>query len=435
MEELLKEALVPKKEQPYEVPENWVWTKLPFLFEIKMGQSPKGEYTTKDSGYTPLVGGPADMGEVYPKVSRYTKKVTKLSNDGELIVSIRATIGKTNIADGEYCLGRGVASIKSKVISARLLMQYFSTIESYLNDISTGTTFRQISRKGIETIPFPLSPLNEQKRIANKVERLLNKIDEAKQLIEEAKGSFELRRAAILDKAFRGELTTTCLVNSSSNEHPYSLPEGWNWEEFDNIAKVCSNLVNPNDYLNYPHIAPDNIEKFTGRLLEYKTIEEARVKSSKHLFKRNHILYSKIRPYLSKVTLVDFEGLCSADMYPIETNINTEYLYFYMLSPYFIEKASTAGSRSVLPKINKKELGKILVPVPSDEKQTEVVKFIKLALSKEIEAISYIQTATDSIELLKQSILSKAFKGQMGTNDPSEENAVELLTEVLQEKL
>ena len=97
---------VPVEEQPYPIPKNWCWVRLKDVSEIIMGQSPIGSDTTDDSSYMPLIGGAADMGEIYPLATRYTKAPTKISKNGDLILCIRATLGKPIFSDGEYCLGR-----------------------------------------------------------------------------------------------------------------------------------------------------------------------------------------------------------------------------------------------------------------------------------------------------------------------------------------
>ena len=96
---------VPEEEQPYPIPDNWCWVKLEGISEIIMGQSPVGSDTTDDSSYMPLIGGAADMGIMYPLATRYTKVPTKISKNGDLILCIRATLGKPIFSDGEYCLG------------------------------------------------------------------------------------------------------------------------------------------------------------------------------------------------------------------------------------------------------------------------------------------------------------------------------------------
>jgi type I restriction enzyme, S subunit len=92
------------------------------------------------------------------------------------------------------------------------------------------------------------------------------------------------------------------------------LPEGWFWVKFSEACNIKSNLVSPEGYKSYPHIAPDNIERETGQLLQYRTIEEDKVFSPKHFFYKGQIIYSKIRPYLNKLIIAPFDGLCSVDM-------------------------------------------------------------------------------------------------------------------------
>lgn len=86
---------------------------------------------------------------------------------------------------------------------------------------------------------------------------------------------------------------------------PWSLPEDWHWSDWKSVARVVSDLVDPQGYGAMPHIAPNHIESKTGRLLAYRTVAEDKVTSPKHLFKPGQILYSKIRPYLAKVAIAD----------------------------------------------------------------------------------------------------------------------------------
>ena len=203
-------------------------------------------------------------------------------------------------------------------------------------------------------------------------------------------------------------------------------------KRFDEVATIKSNLVDPATFPDFPHIAPDNIEKKTGVLLEYHTVSEDGVTSGKHRFYPGQILYSKIRPYLSKVVVVDFDGLCSADMYPIEAKGNTKCLWYYMLSEEFLEQASTAGSRSVLPKINQKELSALTVVLPTlSDEQTEIVRILDDLLAKEQQAKEAAEAVLEQIDLMKKSILARAFRGELGTNDPAEESAVELVKDII----
>ena len=171
-------------------------------------------------------------------------------------------------------------------------------------------------------------------------------------------------------------------------EVPYELPLGWKWVRFIDVANIASNLVKPESYQDLPHVAPDNIEKFTGRLLSYRSVHEDGVTSSNHLFFSGQVLYSKIRPNLSKVTMIDFDGLCSADMYPIDVYISPRYILHYMLSTTFLDMAVKKDTRVAMPKINQEELNRILVPIcPSPEQNRIVVKVDQImALCDTLEA-------------------------------------------------
>ncbi|TSJ79718.1 hypothetical protein FPL22_03935 [Rariglobus hedericola] len=153
----------------------------------------------------------------------------------------------------------------------------------------------------------------------------------------------------------------------------YEVPESWAWARFRDVAIIASNLVKPDEFLAFTHLAPDNIEKGNGVLLPCRTVREDEVISSNHRFFPGQIVYSKIRPNLAKVVVVDFEGLCSADMYPIDALIDASYLWRYMLSASFLAQAVKTDTRVAMPKINQTELNAIAVPVPPLAEQRRIV--------------------------------------------------------------
>lgn len=122
-----------------------------------------------------------------------------------------------------------------------------------------------------------------------------------------------------------------------------------------------------------PHVAPDNIEKGTGRLLPYRTVAEDAVISGKHRFYAGQLLYSKIRPNLSKIVLVDFEGLCSADMYPIVAKVDPRFLQYYMLSMLFLRQVVKDDNRIAMPKVNQEQLSATIVAVAPLQEQKRIV--------------------------------------------------------------
>lgn len=169
-------------------------------------------------------------------------------------------------------------------------------------------------------------------------------------------------------------------IDSSNSQR---LPTGWVWARFGDVAQIDSNLVDPALHRHEPHVAPDNIEKRTGRLLlPVRSIGDDGVTSSKHQFRAGQILYSKIRPNLSKAVIVDFDGLCSADMYPINAWIDRQFLHAYILSEAFVQQVTREDNRLAMPKVNQSQLAQVLVPVPPLLEQARIVAAVNGLLGR-----------------------------------------------------
>lgn len=434
-EEKLQQALVPEDEQPYKVPANWCWTKLGNVCRFESGFAFKSDYFNKVNGIPVVRISDIKENEVILHNCIFTTELNIdekfIIRNGDLLIAMSgATTGKNGIfkSDKIAYLNQRVGNIKvinNNVIKELYRNYYIMNKSEEILKAAYGGAQPNISSSKISSMFFPLPPLAEQQRIVERIESLFAKLDEAKENLQNVLDGFEPRKAAILHKAFTGELTVNW-----RKQHGVSM-ESWEMCEFNQIADIKTNLVNPIDFQSYPHIAPDNIEKKTGKLLYYNSVAEDNVKSGKHRFYAGQILYSKIRPYLSKVIIAEFDGLCSADMYPIEAKGNTRFLWYYMLSEHFVYQASTAGSRTVLPKINQKELSKLKINMPTLFEQTEIVRIIDDLLAKEQQAKELAENALAKVDLIKKAILARAFRGELGTNNPADESAVELLKRVL----
>ena len=133
-------------------------------------------------------------------------------------------------------------------------------------------------------------------------------------------------------------------------------------------------------YADYPHIGIDSIEKETGVLSGYRTVREDNVISGKYVFTSAHIIYSKIRPNLNKVALPDFEGMCSADAYPIlpiAEKCDRIYLAVLMRSQFFLDYILGFSARSNMPKVNRKQVEGFTAPLPPLHLQKEFSEFFK----------------------------------------------------------
>lgn len=409
----------------YPIPHNWKWDSIGNYAKIKSGYPFDSEKFSDDpTGRQPLIRIRDILRESTNTFTDECCPEEYIIHAGDILIGMDGdfNVGKWNGDDA--LLNQRVCYIQSNsnCLLNDYLYYYLPGILKIINNATPSVTVKHLSANTLRKTQIPLPPLAEQQRIVDRIESLFAKLDEAKEKAQAVVDSFEARKAAILHKAFTGELTAKW-----REEHGVSI-DNWKTTRFDSVAAIRSNLVDPAEYQSFPHIAPDNIEKKTGVLLEYHTIAEDGVTSGKHRFYSGQILYSKIRPYLSKAVVVDFDGLCSADMYPIEAYQNARCLWYYMLSDEFLLQASTAGSRSVLPKINQKELSALTVHLPTnDREQEEIARILDELFDKEQQTKEAAEVVLDQIDLMKKSILARAFRGELGTNDPSEESAVELL--------
>lgn len=393
-------------------------------------------------------------------------------NPGDILfshINSDAHLGKSAIFNSNKLLIHGINTLLLRTsfnIDSWFLSFYLKYIKAkgrFLQIAQRAVNQSSINQQRLKNIEIPLPPLNEQRRIVAKLEALFSEVDAAVAQLQAVKQQLTVYRQAVLQAAFAGKLTAAWraqqpqlptaaelladihtqraaqaqatgkklkpvapLTTAELAELP-ELPEGWAWVRFGQANSVLSNLVNPLHYLNMPHIAPDNVEKFTGKLLEFKSIGEDKVISPKHLFKPGLIIYSKIRPNLGKVTICNFDGLCSADMYPIEAAYSNRYTFHFMLSKFFIDKSSNIESRTILPKINKEALDLIHFPICSETEQHQIVLEIESRLSVADKLAEAVETSLRQAEVLRQSLLHRAFQGQLVPQDPTDEPASALL--------
>ena len=192
-------------------------------------------------------------------------------------------------------------------------------------------------------------------------------------------------------------------------------PKGWPVVPFPEFAEIDGNMTTDYEkFADYPHIGIDSIEKGTGELKGYRTVREDGVISGKYIFTPQHIIYSKIRPNLNKVALPNFEGLCSADAYPILPNCkncNRVFLAVAMRSEYYLEYILQFSSRTNLPKVNRKEIAGFHMPLPPLELQEQFAAF-----AEQVDK-SKVAEATHTLCTLFNIILNGGTRYDIRTNE------------------
>lgn len=195
------------------------------------------------------------------------------------------------------------------------------------------------------------------------------------------------------------------------------IPSHWSCVPFRRIAKVQCNLVRPSENLTMFQISPDSIEKNSGKIIKTRTVEEAKVDSDNHRFYKGQILYSKIRPLLNKVTIAPYDGLCSADMYPISTIENTEYVMYYMLSEAFLSSVKNiVADRVKMPKINQDELKNTDFVIPPFSEQQVIVDYLKDKTLKIEQYVFARERERELLDSLKQSEIANVVTKGLNSN-------------------
>lgn len=433
LEEKLKNALVPEEEQPYQIPDNWVWTRLGEVFEWGSGGTPSRKEKENFEGKIPWFK-TGELNNEY--LSNSEERITQRALDNSsaklyppntvIMAMYGATIGKLGILSVDGTTNQACACAKpNKYVLVKYLFFYLMSRKEDFIKKGKGGAQPNISQEIIKEYKFPLPPFQEQQRIVERIESLFSKLDEAKEKIQMSLDSFETRKSAILYQAFSGELT-----KKWREENGIKFDE---WEELnlDSVMNRVNEKFDPQDNeSNYKYIGLEHFEKNNG-IIGYGLSEE--VKSIKSVFKKGNILYGRLRPYLNKHDIAKFDGICSTDIlvYSNKENCISEYVNFLMDTIGFIEFAVKNSKGINLPRVSDKSLSQYRLLLPPLEEQKEIVRILDTIFDKEQDTQELIDLI-EKIDLMKKSILERAFIGELGTNIPEEESAIELLKSVLE---
>lgn len=436
IEEKLQNALVPKEEQPYKIPNNWCWTYFKDIFYIENGYAFK-KIDYKKEGIPLVRISNIENGIVNINECIYVNKLEKneekyVIEKGDLLIALSgATTGKNGVyyLDEIAYLNQRIGNIKIKN-KEKVLNEYRNYYIALKNEdilnLAYGGAQPNISPKVIEFISIPLPPIKEQQRIVNRIEFLFAKLDRAKELIENTLAQFKQNKMAILHKAFTGELTVKWRKENNINEKNF-----FNKVKLKNVIKLISgrdvsvSLCNDKS-IGIPYILGASNIKDNKFFIE-RWIENPVVVSEK-----NDILLS-VKGTIGKLYLQKEEKInISRQIMALRAlnELNTHYLYYFLLRE--CERLKFEGN-GLIPGISRKDILDLNILLPTLEEQQEIVNILDNLLAK-YNKIKNLEQQLEKIELLKKAILAKAFRGELGTNNPDEESAENLLKEILAEK-
>ncbi len=295
-------------------------------------------------------------------VAGYKSASLHMMPKGTVLLTTRAPIGKVAITTEEMCCNQGFKNLVcSSVINNEYLFLYLKSRTAELQAMGRGATFKELSKKNVAGFEINLPDINRQLDAVAKLTAIESQIARAKQQFDQLDSVVKSRFVEMF-----GDL--------KSNKH------NWPIQLFESFAIIDTHMTNSLDaYANKPHIGIDSIESNSGRLSGYRTVAEDGIISGKYPFTEQHIIYSKIRPALNKVALPDFDGVCSADAYPIlpiKERCNRIYLAQVMRSAYFLDYVIPLSGRAQMPKVNKKALQGFSMPLPPLELQQKFADFV-----------------------------------------------------------
>lgn len=339
------------------------------------GQSPNGEYYNKNKNGMPFYQGTIDFGEKYINdTDLYTSYVTKEAIPNDILISVRAPVGEINICNNNICIGRGLMALRpNENIDYKYLfyiLKYYGGL--ILKDNSLGSTFESITKEEVENFTVPVPDINEQNKIISEIENWHKIVMHSMEIIKSYKISVNL--------------------------------DNYNVIKIKELFEFISGNLNPEKRkgrVNY--IGLENIEQESGRIIGDIVSDFSEIKSTKRTFQKGDILYGKLRPNLNKVAYVDFDGICSTDIFvlrPKIKDIDAEFYSILLRQKEFNDMVLNGVSGGQLPRVSKEYFADLPIPKVPYDKQKEMM--IQIKQEQEL-----IESARKTIELFTQKIQNR----------------------------
>lgn len=442
IEERLQQALVPAEEQPYEVPENWVWVR---LGEVNKYVSKSVNPISEPDKIFELYSVPS-MADDYPEIiagSDIGSSKQSVCKEDVLLCKINPRINRvwkvSQFTDNELIASSEWIIIRNNHINANYLMYCFQSKyfrEFMLSNVSgVGGSLMRAQPKYVQTYPIPLPPLSEQQRIVERIEELLAKLDEAKERLQEVADSFAVRKAAILHKAFTGELTKQWRWENGVSYESWEEKKGEDFFEY--VTSGSRGWAKYYSDKGSIFIRMGNLNHGTIELdfsdIQYVELPD-QVEGQRSKLQKNDILIS-ITADVGMIALVreDMDAYINQHVALArpKNDLYAEFLAWYFVSDDGLQQMQNKQRGATKIGLGLQDIRSIILKIPTLPEQHEIVRLIDDLLARERAAQQAAEQALASIDLMKKSILARAFRGELGTNKASEASALELLRQVL----
>ena len=466
----------------------WAASTLDEICQVIQGQSPPGETYNTDGVGLPFLQGKAEFGDTYPTAVKWCSAPKKVAEAEDVLISIRAPVGPTNLCTEQSCIGRGLAAIRPQGhIPSKYVLYSVRASEQALRTNSTGTTFEAIRGEDLRSHPIPLPPLAEQRRIVAEIETQFTRLDASVAALRRAQANLKRYRASVLKDACEGRLVPTEAELARSQGREYEpagvllerilaqrrarwepqekrrgkykepsaldpsalpqLPEGWVWATVEQLSEIQGGIQKqpkraPSDN-HYPFLRVANVLRGSLDLNEVHQIElfpgeldKLRLIPGDLLIVEGNGSPSQIgRMAIWKGDIEDCVHQNHIIRARLVGGLSAKYAESYWNSPTGASEVSkVASSTSGLYTLSVSKVSVLPLPLPPLAEQRRIVAEVERRLSVIQQAEATVEASLARAERLRQSILKQAFSGRLVPQDPGDEPASVLLERIRAER-
>lgn len=462
----------------------WSVAPLAECCEVIQGQSPPGESYNTDGLGMPFFQGKAEFGEMHPRVAKWCTQPTKITEPGDILISIRAPVGPTNLSQERACIGRGLAAIRPRAgIDSRYILYAIRASADALAAQGSGSTFDAISGETLRTHRIPVAPLAEQHRIVAEIEKQFTRLDAAVAALERTRANLKRYRASVLNAAVEGRLTNpgenavhvppmetvsrrssvksrrragrlwgSGSVPALTDAEIQSIPSGWAWVKVrdvgvdpDDTVQVGPMSMRSRDFA----VEPDSVPVLNVGCVQWDSFDEGK---ANHLPKTIATSLSRyaIRPGDVLFTRSGTVGRCAVALErhrgwlmtfhllrvrPDPLICSSRYLRIvFEGAPHIRRQTRGASIGTTRAGFNTNLLAELDVPLPPVDEQDLIVAEVERRISLLDALRESASRARERAKILRQSILKRAFEGKLVPQDPDDEPASVLLERIRAER-